>query len=69
MEIKRVTPEKAKELLDSSSGYVYLDVRTAQEFDAGITTGTEDGHFRSLHARMKRQSGSGGKGGCGSVRT
>jgi|SRR5262249_54429220 len=35
MEIKRITPEEAKELLDSNSGYVYLDVRTVQEFDAG----------------------------------
>jgi rhodanese-related sulfurtransferase len=35
MEIKRITPEEAKELLDSNSGYVYLDVRTVPEFDAG----------------------------------
>ena len=27
MEIKRITPEQAKELLDSNTGYIYLDVR------------------------------------------
>jgi rhodanese-related sulfurtransferase len=42
MEIKRVTPEKAKELLDSNSGYVYLDVRTVQEFDAGHVLGAKN---------------------------
>ena len=42
MEIKRVTPEKAKELLDSNSGYVYLDVRTVQEFDAGHVPGAKN---------------------------
>ena len=35
MEIKRITPEEAKQLLDSNTGYVYLDVRTVPEFDAG----------------------------------
>lgn len=35
MEIKRITPEQAKELLDSNTGYVYLDVRTVLEFEAG----------------------------------
>lgn len=35
MEVKRITPEQAKELLDSNTGYVYLDVRTVLEFDAG----------------------------------
>ena len=35
MEIKRITPEQAKELLDSNQGYIYLDVRTIPEFEAG----------------------------------
>ena len=39
MEIKRITPEQAKELLDSGQGYVYLDVRTVPEFDAGHVPG------------------------------
>jgi len=28
MEVKRITPEQAKELLDSNQDYIYLDVRT-----------------------------------------
>ncbi len=35
MEIKRISPEEAKQLLDSSSDHIYLDVRTVPEFDAG----------------------------------
>jgi rhodanese-related sulfurtransferase len=35
MEIKRITPEEAKQLLDSQAGYIYLDVRTVPEFNAG----------------------------------
>jgi rhodanese-related sulfurtransferase len=42
MEIKRITPEEAKKLLDSESGYTYLDVRTVQEFDAGHVTGAKN---------------------------
>ena len=42
MEINRVTPEKAKELLDSNTGYVYLDVRTVPEFDAGHVPGAKN---------------------------
>ena len=42
MAINRITPEKAKELLDSETGYVYLDVRTVQEFDAGHVPGAKN---------------------------
>src|SRR6266849_2252076 len=42
MEIKRITPEEAKELLDSNSGYMYLDVRTVPEFDAGHVPGAKN---------------------------
>jgi rhodanese-related sulfurtransferase len=35
MELKRISPEEAKTLLDSPDGYIYIDVRTAREFDAG----------------------------------
>ena len=38
MEIKRITPEEAKELLDSNAGSTYLDVRTVAEFEAGHTS-------------------------------
>ena len=32
MTIKRIDPERAKELLDADQGFVYLDVRTEGEF-------------------------------------
>jgi rhodanese-related sulfurtransferase len=35
---RRVTPEEAKELIDKE-GYVYVDVRSVGEFDAGHATG------------------------------
>ena len=35
MSIKRIDPERAKELLESEQGYVYLDVRLQDEFKAG----------------------------------
>ena len=42
MDIKRIEPDKAKELLDSGGGYVYLDVRTVPEFDAGHVPGAKN---------------------------
>ena len=42
MEIKRITPEQAKELLDSNTGYIYLDVRTVPEFEAGHVPGAKN---------------------------
>src|SRR5712692_2461861 len=42
MEIKRITPEQTKELLDSNTGYIYLDVRTVPEFDAGHVWGAKN---------------------------
>lgn len=42
MEIKRITPEEAKELLGSKQGYIYLDVRTVPEFDAGHVPGAKN---------------------------
>ena len=42
MEVKRITPEEAKALLDAGQGYVYLDVRTAVEFDAGHVPGAKN---------------------------
>jgi rhodanese-related sulfurtransferase len=42
MEVKRVAPDQVKELLDSDSGYIYLDVRTSQEFDAGHVVGAKN---------------------------
>jgi len=40
--IKRITPEEAKRLLDSNSGYIYLDVRTVQEFEQGHVPGAKN---------------------------
>lgn len=42
MEIRRITPEQTKELLDSNTGYIYLDVRTAPEFEAGHVPGAKN---------------------------
>ena len=42
MEIRRITPEEAKQLLESNQGYVYLDVRTVVEFDAGHVPGARN---------------------------
>ena len=42
MEIKRISPEEAKEFLESAEGYIYLDVRTVPEFDAGHVPGAKN---------------------------
>lgn len=42
MDVKRITPEEAKALLDSGGGYTYLDVRTVPEFDAGHVPGAQN---------------------------
>jgi len=42
MEIKRISPEEAKRLLDSGDGYAYVDVRTVKEFDAGHVPGAKN---------------------------
>ncbi len=42
MDIKRVTPEDAKQLLDSNQGYIYLDVRSVPEYEAGHVPGARN---------------------------
>lgn len=42
MEVKRITPEQAKQLLESTQDYIYLDVRTVGEFDAGHVPGAKN---------------------------
>jgi len=42
MQAKRITPEEARELLDSNTGYIYLDVRTVPEFEAGHVPGAKN---------------------------
>jgi rhodanese-related sulfurtransferase len=39
MELRRVDPEEAQSLLDGDEGYVYLDVRTEEEFREGHPPG------------------------------
>ena len=41
MEIKRVSPEEAKELLETGE-YIYLDVRTVAEFETGHVQGAKN---------------------------
>ncbi len=42
MDIKRVTPEEAKQLLDSNQGYIYVDVRSVAEYEAGHVPGAHN---------------------------
>ncbi len=42
VEVKRITPDQAKELLDSNAGYLYLDVRTVLEFEGGHVPGAKN---------------------------
>jgi rhodanese-related sulfurtransferase len=42
MDANRYSPEETKALLDSGQGYVYLDVRTVEEFEAGHVPGAKN---------------------------
>ena len=42
MELKRISPEEARDLLESGEGYVYLDVRSIPEFEAGHAPGAKN---------------------------
>jgi rhodanese-related sulfurtransferase len=42
MNVKRISPEETKQLLDGDPEYIYLDVRTVQEFDAGHVPGAKN---------------------------
>ena len=48
MDVKRITPEETKSLLDSGDGYIYLDVRTVREFDAGHVPGAKNIPFLDI---------------------
>ena len=45
MGVKRIDPERAKELLEQSSGYTFVDVRTEREFDDGHVPGAKNAPF------------------------
>ncbi len=40
--IERISPEQAKEKLDSDEGYVYIDVRDVAEYEAGHPDGAHN---------------------------
>ncbi len=42
MEVRRISPDEAKALLDSGNGHIYLDVRTVSEFEAGHPQGAKN---------------------------
>ncbi len=42
MQLKRISPEEARDLLESDEGYVYLDVRSIPEFEAGHAPGAKN---------------------------
>ncbi len=42
MALKRISPEEAQELLESDEEYVYLDVRSVPEFEAGHPPGARN---------------------------
>lgn len=42
MQLKRISPEEARDLLDSGEGYIYLDVRSVPEFEAGHAPGAKN---------------------------
>jgi rhodanese-related sulfurtransferase len=42
MATRNKTPSDAKALLDSGAGWIYLDVRTVEEFDAGHAPGASN---------------------------
>lgn len=48
--VKRVSPQEAKDLVDQQ-GYVYVDVRSIPEFDAGHPTGSFNVPLNHMGAR------------------
>lgn len=42
MELKRISPEEVRDLLETDEGYVYLDVRSIPEFEAGHPPGAKN---------------------------
>lgn len=42
MSLQRISPEEARDLLDSEDGYIYLDVRSVPEFEAGHPPGAKN---------------------------
>ena len=49
MEVKRIDPEEARELLESGEGYTYLDVRSREEFASGHVPGAVNVPLMNRH--------------------
>lgn len=47
MSHQNLNPPRVKELVDSSEGWIFVDVRTVEEFDAGHVTGACNVPFAS----------------------
>ncbi len=45
MGVKRIDPERARELLDQSPDYTFVDVRTDSEFEEGHVPGAKNAPF------------------------
>ena len=45
MGVKRIDPDRAKELLDGGQGFTYIDVRTQDEFHSGHVPGAKNVPF------------------------
>lgn len=42
MALKRISPDEARDLLESEEGYIYLDVRSIPEFEQGHAPGAKN---------------------------
>ena len=53
MSFKNISPQEAKELLDSEQGYVYVDVRSEFEFDQGHPANSTNIPIKQLNQEMR----------------
>ena len=58
MDIKRIDPEEARELLDSGESYTYLDVRSEEEFAQGHVPGSVNIPPARWKNNLKKTAGS-----------
>ena len=54
MEIKQITPEEAKNFLDSGENYIYLDVRSEGEFQQGHPAGAYNLPVKHLNIAVQQ---------------
>lgn len=53
MAVKQISPEEAKALLDSGDGYIYVDVRSLQEFEQGHPAGAYNVPYKHVNPEMR----------------